>query len=362
LRSKRKLGRMRTFTGIQAMRGVAASSVVCGHAVTMRFGMGIQPEHAFNALGLLQAGVDVFFVVSGFIIANTAAESGAKLGRFGALQFAIKRVGRIFPLYWLVLVATVASSYWIVVFPGAPAGELDHVRLEHIFSLTVENYFVAPAWSLCYELYFYAAVAAIMLVAPRYTLGILVLACGALAGADLLTSLHLGIYSTPLTLEFAFGVGIAYLVQHGFHPSRPIVTLAVAFCLFATGAYFASGGHSIGAVHRLLTYGAGSALVIYAVVAGELNGARFPAWLQYLGAVSYALYVSHHLLLTWLAKYNPARIPGPLQIAIWISLSLVVGIALHEFLERPLLARLKISMPKVKSAARGELNPAGAIT
>jgi peptidoglycan/LPS O-acetylase OafA/YrhL len=97
--------------------------------------------------------------------------------------------------------------------------------------------------------------------------------------------------------------------------------------------------------------------VIYAVVAAELNGARFPGWLQYLGAVSYALYISHHLLLTWLAKYNPARIPGLLQIAIWISLSLVLAIVLHEFVERPLLARLRIAMPKVKSARTSELDP-----
>jgi exopolysaccharide production protein ExoZ len=323
----------------------------------MRFGMGIKPEHAFNALGLLQAGVDVFFVISGFIIANTAAEAGAKHGRLGALQFALKRAGRIFPLYWLVLAAAVASSYWITVFPGAPAGELDHVRLQHIFSLTTGNYFVAPAWWLCYELYFYAAVTVIVLLAPRYTMGILLLACGALAGMDLLTSLNVPVYSAPLTLEFAFGVGIAYLVRRGFHPSLPIAALAVALCLFATGAYIAAGGHPIYGFDRLLTYGAGSALVIYAVVAAELNGARFPGWLQYLGAVSYALYISHHLLLTWLAKYNPARIPGLLQIAIWISLSLVLAIVLHEFVERPLLARLRIAMPKVKSARTSELDP-----
>ena len=106
----------------------------------------------------------------------------------------------------------------------------------------------------------------------------------------------------------------------------------------------------------MLTYGAGSALLIYAVVAAELNGARFPKWLQYLGAISYSLYISHHLLLTWLAKYNPDGVPGPLQIAMWIALALVLSILLHEYLERPLLARLKIALPEIKSRPRVELD------
>lgn len=338
------------------MRGTAALSVICGHAVTMRLGMGIEPQHAFNALGLLQSGVDVFFVISGFIIANTGAESGAAYGRVGALGFAFKRAGRIFPLYWLVLAAAIASSHWIVVFPGVPESAFDHVSLKHLFSLTTSNYFVAPAWSLCFELCFYAAVTLIILVAPGCTMEILLLACCGLAGMDLLSSLSIPILSDPQTLEFGFGVGIAYLVRQGFHRSRPIASLGAAFGLFAAGAYIASQGHLIIGFERLLTYGAGSALLIYAVVAAELNGARFPKWLQYLGAISYSLYISHHLLLTWLAKYNPDGVPGPLQIAMWIALALVLSILLHEYLERPLLARLKIALPEIKSRPRVELD------
>jgi len=329
------------------MRGIAALSVVCGHAVTMRFGMGITPERAFNALGLLQSGVDIFFVISGFIIANTADEIGKSRGRIGAFQFAAKRAGRIYPLYWLILFAAVVSSYWIDVFP--PEAKLtNHIGLEHILSLTTGNYFVSPAWSLCFELYFYAAVAVVILLAPRRVMETLVIVVCALAALDLLTTVSFSpIYSAPLTLEFGFGVCIAYLVKLGFHPSWPRAAVVLAICLFGAGAYIAAGGHWIEGLPRVATYGIGSALLIYAVVAGELNGATFPRWLQYLGAMSYSLYISHHLLLTWLAKYNPAWVPGRVQILTWVGLALAVSAALHEFFERPVLTWLKIAMPKL---------------
>jgi len=325
------------------MRGVAALSVVCGHAVTMRFGMGLSPEVAFDVLGLLQSGVvDVFFVISGFIIASTAAEIGNASGRLGAMEFAAKRAGRIYPVYWLILATAVASSYWIDVFPPEAKLTNHHVSLEHIFSLSTGNYFVSPAWSLCFELYFYAAVAVIVLLTPRYVMQILVATVFVVATLDLATNIHFAIYSDPITLEFGFGVCIACLVKHGFHPSWPRTAAALALCLFVAGAYIAAGGHWISGFQRVATYGLGSALLIYAVVVSEIDGARFPKWLQYLGAMSYSLYISHHLLLTWLAKYNPSRIPGPIQIATWIGLALVLAVVLYEFFERPILRRLKM--------------------
>jgi exopolysaccharide production protein ExoZ len=341
---------MRTFAGIQAARGVAALSVVCGHAVTMRWGMGIAPETAFNALGFLQSGVDVFFVISGFIIANTAAETGTKSGRLGAFQFAASRAGRIFPLYWLVLVVAIASSYWIDIFPGSPPRGLIHIGIDHVFSLSTENYFVAPAWSLCFELYFYAAAGVVIFLTPMHVMAVLVLATCALWALDLMTVVRFSVYSDPLTLEFGFGIWIAFVVRAGFHPSWPRTTGILAACFFGVGAYIASGGHWITGFQRVGTYGIGSALLIYCVVAGELNGATFPRWLQYLGAMSYSLYISHHLLLTWLAKYNP-RLAGPLQILIWLALALSLAALLYRFFERPLLAFTKAKLSQLSPAA-----------
>ncbi len=75
---------MRIFYGVQAMRGLAALAVVCGHAVTARSDLGAQSV-AEGALTILASGVDIFFVISGFIIATTAAS------QTDALNFVFRR-------------------------------------------------------------------------------------------------------------------------------------------------------------------------------------------------------------------------------------------------------------------------------
>jgi exopolysaccharide production protein ExoZ len=304
--------------------------------------MGIPWPAANDALGFFQSGGDVFFVISGFIIANTGAEIGKSKGRIGTLEFSIKRLGRIFPLYWLVLAAAFISSYLIDIFPGKEP----HIDRNMIFALSTSNWFVPPAWSLCFELYFYAFVAVAILVAPKYVMEVLFAAVCLLAVNDVSGAPFSPIYSYPLTLEFGFGVGIAYLVKIGFHPSWPRVLLPLAALLFAAGAYHVSGGRQFVAFERVLTYGLGSALLIYSVIAGELNGAKFSTWLQQLGAASYSLYISHHLLLKWLAQYDPEWIPGPLQILIWIALAIGFAILCWRFFERPMLKRLGYRYPE----------------
>jgi exopolysaccharide production protein ExoZ len=138
------------------MRGVAALSVVGAHILINRPDMGIDHAIAANGSLILQSGVDVFFVISGFIIATAAAEVGLAQGRTGALDFSIRRFARIYPLYWIVLIAAVITSYWLTT--GPPAFPM-HFSLDHVLLNTVTNYFVPVAWTLCFEVYFYAAIA-----------------------------------------------------------------------------------------------------------------------------------------------------------------------------------------------------------
>ena len=319
---------MRTYTGIQAMRGVAAISVVCGHAVTMRFGLGIPPDVALGALYILQAGVDVFFVISGFIIATSAAANPSPV------TFAWRRAVRIFPVYWLVLAAAVVSAQWIDVFPRAPYFSYQINGL-YLLSLTTENWYVAPAWSLCYELYFYAAVLVILAISPAYVFEVLLAALAFVIAADVF-NIPLGIYSEPIVLEFGLGVLIAFAVRIKFTPGFPLIAIGLSAALFYTGWHYINKGQSSGGL-RLLTYGMGSACLIYAVVLAEHRGARFPVLMQRLGDVSYSLYLSHHLLMTWLSLGAVSWLPGPLQIAGWIALAVTLASFMHRFVEKPLL-------------------------
>src|SRR4029078_5896973 len=110
------------------MRGLAALSVVGGHAVSARpdmVGAGVSE----GALTILASGVDIFFVISGFIIASTAAAQS------DALNFVFRRAVRIYPVYWLVLLAALISSPWIALSPE----ERPALDLGLIFAWTYPN-------------------------------------------------------------------------------------------------------------------------------------------------------------------------------------------------------------------------------
>ncbi|MCA6119008.1 acyltransferase [Bradyrhizobium sp. WSM 1738] len=309
------------------MRGVAALAVVCGHAVIARSDGGIRSA-AEAAHTIFASGVDIFFVISGFIIASTAAS------QTDALNFAFRRAIRIYPMYWLVLGAAFISSYWIALAPeDRPA-----LDLGYIFAWGYPNWYIPPAWSIAFELHFYAVVALILAISPRHLFAMLFAALG-LAVVAIVFHLPLGIYSHPLILEFGAGVFIAYLVRvKGALPRLPYIA-SISAALFAAGWYWIFvHGSSDPQVARVPTYGLGAALLIYAVVSAELHGASFPRILQWLGSISYSLYISHFLLIRWIANFPELWQISPAAIIVGsILLSIGVAAVLHLLVEAPTL-------------------------
>ncbi|HEY7842383.1 MAG TPA: acyltransferase [Bradyrhizobium sp.] len=340
---------MQTFHGVQAMRGLAALAVVCGHAVTARADL---PAHsaAEGALTILASGVDVFFVISGFIIAATAAS------RPNAMEFAFRRAVRIFPVYWLVLLAAAASAHWIALAPeDRPA-----LDLGLIFAWTYPNWYIAPAWSIAFELHFYAAVAVILAIAPHRLFQLLFAGLAVVAIAIIFHA-PFGIYGHPLVLEFGEGVAIAYLLQRKNElPYSPYI-LAVSAVLFAAGWYWIFvHGTSDPQSARVPTYGLGAGCLIYAVVSAELNGARFSSLLQWLGKISYSLYISHYLLIKWLASFTELWRISPAGVII-ASILLSIGLAalLHVLIEAPTLNWGRRFRPMRSAADRSAVTPRG---
>ena len=319
---------MRVFAGVQAMRGVAALSVVCGHAVSARpdiVGRGL----AEGALTILASGVDIFFVISGFIIATAAAAA-----QRDPLNFAFRRAVRIFPVYWLVLLAAFVSSSWIDLSPEQrPA-----LDFGLFFAWTSPNWYLAPAWSIAFELHFYVAVAAILAIAPDRLFQLLFAALGMVFVA-VVFRLQLGIYSHPLVLEFGAGVGIAYLLGDGrLRFSRHILTASAG--LFAAGWYwiFVLGSTDV-QFARVSTYGLAAGLLIYAVVSAEIEGMSFSPILQWFGKISYSLYIVHYLVIKWIVNFTGLWLLSTAgTIIASILLSIALASALHIVIEVPTIS------------------------
>jgi exopolysaccharide production protein ExoZ len=319
---------MRTFGGVQAMRGFAALAVVCGHAVTARSDWGTQSASE-GVLTIAASGVDIFFVISGFIIATTAAS------QTDALNFAFRRGIRIYPMYWLVLLAASISSHWIALSPEDHHPALD---LGHIFAWDYPNWYIPPAWSIAFEMHFYAVVAVVLAIAPRRLFEFLFAGLG-IAVVAIIFHLPLGIYSHPLILEFGAGIIIAYLVRRkGTLPFLPYLTV-ISAALFAAGWYWIFvHGSSDPQLARVPTFGFGAALLIYSVVSAELRGASFSRILQWFGSISYSLYISHYLLIRWTASFTELWQISPAGVIV-ASILLSIGLAaiLHLLVEVPTL-------------------------
>lgn len=317
----------KVFAGVQTMRGIAALLVVCGHAVSARPDM-VGHALAEGALTILASGVDIFFVISGFIIARTAA------AQRNPLNFVLRRALRIYPVYWLALLAAFASSCWITMAPG----ERPALDAGTIVAWTYPNWYIGPAWSLAFELHFYAAVAIILAIKPSRLFEILFAWVGMVI-VMLYFPIPLGIWSHPLVLEFGAGVAIAYLlINRGLRFSPRAVAYSAG--LFFAGWYWIFvHGAADPQCARVPTYGLGAGLLIHTVVSAEIEGRSFSPVLQYLGKISYSLYMVHYPLVNWIANFDGPWLLSTLGTVVAIVLlSIGFAIALHILVEAPILS------------------------
>ena len=205
-----------TIESIQHLRALAALGVVVFHALgLMEPYFGIQIAH--KSLGA--AGVDLFFIISGFIMWVTAIARDESPARF-----AWRRVVRIVPLYWLVTTFVLAVVTLKPSLMNSASRDPLHFVASYFFVAwphpTVAGRYwppVIPGWTLNYEMLFYLVVA-LSLFLPRLRRIPFILLV--LAGLPLIGSLWhqtgaAAFYTNPILLEFLYGVGLGFLFTHG---------------------------------------------------------------------------------------------------------------------------------------------------
>lgn len=326
---------MPRLEGLQSLRALAALMVLIGHVRA-------EAAHYF-ALDLpggdlpWTRGVDIFFVISGFIITLSAPRFLARPGAFFT-----RRLLRVAPLYALFTTLMVAA---LLAAPGAvkdTALEPGQILSSYLF-LPYErgDGRIAPVlslgWTLNYEVFFYALMA-LCLALPRPLLSCcLVLLALSLIGPALPTSTASLFYTNPLILEFAFGIVLARLWQRGcLRPSLPLALAALVAGLALMVLLHQT------ALPRVLAAGLPAMLI---VAAGTLFCPdRAMPW-QGLGDASYALYLSHRFTLRAATLLLLPLLPAdPLAAGIFCALTcaacLWVSVLVHRHIERPMMAAL----------------------
>ncbi|WP_165775195.1 acyltransferase family protein [Mameliella alba] len=327
---------------LQFLRAVAASLVVMQHSFSRgeSYGFPAMGLRSLDGFGL--GGVDIFFVISGFIM--TYSQSRApKTPR----EFILGRFVRIVPLYWSWMALIVSL---IVLVPGVFRTlqiDLEHILYSTLFlsqPLLSEPPFIDLGWTLEYEMLFYMVFALTLLLGngrvQLLVLGTAMLGFALVFGQWIVLEFLLGVTAFLLLAQMqARGLGVGLMLAG-------IAGFAVMHGLFAD-------------MHRLWTWGVPAFLVVLGVSAMRGRHARV---LSYLGDASYSIYlvqVASIPLFYKVASVLPAPQSGA---AAWgdvvsvgdllilgsIAFSIVAGVLLHEVVEKPvtLVARRSLLQPQ----------------
>jgi len=360
---------------LDGLRGLSALGIIVLHVWMFVYGdAGRPPKGPLDlVIGELRLGVPLFFLLSGFLIYRPFAGAALERRRPPTLRgYALRRAARILPAYWLALAAG------FVLLPV-----LDHplqadVEQLPAFLLFAQNYFPTtaqhvdpPMWTLGIEVAFYAALPLIAWVALRLGAGrrrqlslcVALVAAGALFNALAFLLRWPDAVNDSLLLHIGeFGAGMAVAVAvHGRLLGRRVAAALLAAgvaLVFANGAWHALqvGDGELRHLVGDLPGVAGLALVIAALAGSSLRArALTVAPVRWLGTLSYAMYLTHYLVLIALREtghWPDTLVPALLSVLGW---TVPIALASWVLVERPAIAwaRRRTTPARAPNAGRG---------
>ena len=343
----------------------------CAHTLGAPANFGAPPFGLLFQFG--RSGADIFFVLSGFLIAFIHWRD---IGHPERLRhYLARRITRIYPTYWLVLLAVVPIDLVTNTFYDRYDEPWEIVK--NILLLPQNDQIIDVAWSLCNELLFYAVFALLILSRRAGFLALaawiaVMVARPIVAPYDDIVWLNLLTY--PMNFEFVAGLTAGWLLQRREF-RRPGAMLALGLAIFAVFAvaedcrllwsnefhpWFPAEYWRV-VILRCLGYGSAGVLIIAGLTSLERQGrVRVPPALSLLGGASYLLYLIHVPALVALGagerRLHLSRTLPPWLLAALFVLLVTAGVmGLHLAIEKPLLRAVR----PAKEA--GEMRPSSAL-
>ncbi|MBG0511363.1 acyltransferase [Agrobacterium sp. MOPV5] len=348
---------------LQFLRAFAAILVFFYHSEI--YWKGVLPSTWLFKLGL--AGVDVFFVLSGFIMAATTSSRDV-----AATSFLSHRIFRIVPLYWIITLL-----FTFLFFSGLKPVGLMELTSEYL----IKSLFFIPflrggaaepivtvGWTLNYEIFFYLLFSLCLFIPnirarhPSVIILILLALLPRSFGSENFYAIY---YGNPIILEFCLGIACYHcvtLMEKALDPKH-MVPLASAFVaasvLFLFAPAFGLTGEvttshfAASAFIRPLTWGAAGFLAVLSAVLLERAGYVSRRGLVQIGNASYSIYLIHGLMLHGASKVVSVFSPTPVIFAlatttIALLLSIAAGLVLFRYLESPINKMLRESFTRLR--------------
>jgi peptidoglycan/LPS O-acetylase OafA/YrhL len=356
------------INSIQVLRALAVVMVTHVHAIDLQMLFARSVQQNFYYLQNLGAiGVDLFFVISGFIISHVA---GSYSGGYDGYKFLKKRFLRINPIYYIATAIYFVLTCFFDKYMG-----LNELFLRVFNSLVIIpvlplqiNTFVpllGVGWSLSFEWLFYLIFCCTILLRIKNKMPCLVVLIGALVTAGRLyhPDLWFIFYTHPLLLEFLFGVIIHWLYISVKLPKAIAYTLFMigiagyVFNIFHNFKDIAELGNILlgdDQLTRVLLWGIPSIFLFAGSIFLEKAGVWYQLWnhpfLLRLGDASYSIYLCHPLVYYFLMLLymqigfflNP-----DLAIFLQMTLGIAGGLLFYKFIEKPVVAFFHPPAPKV---------------
>jgi peptidoglycan/LPS O-acetylase OafA/YrhL len=341
----------RSLPLLQILRGVAALAVVTCH-----LGYELSRHYAWDVVNPLfalgNAGVDVFFVISGFVIVYV---SEPLFGRaYGPTYFLLRRLIRIIPLYWAATVVVLLDILLRYASLAAANLTFDSV-LASFFFFPVERPtgqltpLYSLGWTLNYEMFFYAMFSIAIWATRRVAIAAIAISFVALVvlGRFLQLPPAIGFWTNPLILEFVLGMMVAAALREGVRCSGALASgmIAIGLGAYAAAFYFDAGA----SLSRVLIWGLPASLIVAGLIlsrpAGDQKAARA---FCLLGDASYSLYLVHPFVFVFIRRVLPDLshvVMAPLIYAVLLlSCSVVMALLVHRFVEKPTIRILRAGL------------------
>ena len=330
-----------TIFHVQYLRIAAAMMVVLLHA-SHSYAVHLQGR-GLSVFSDGQKGVDLFFVISGFIMTCMTARGDVRPG-----DFFLRRLTRVAPPYWIVTAAVLALAVLAPSIFHTMGLDAAHVAASFAFLPWThpETGTALPlfqlGWSLNLELEFYLLFALVLAVLPSRRVGATVTVVAGLVAAGLIFRPDVAafrVWTSPILVDFVLGMVVAVAFLGRMRLSRPagLILLAVgSAALFMTPAPQATYD-----LWRWLTAGVPAAVILLAAVMLEKGGhVRRIGWLRFLGDTSYALYLCHYFAIgavraIWPVAGVDGRGDGIAFLATAAALGLAGSCIFHLFVEKP---------------------------